>query len=410
MIPKPLIIESFARHFGNSGPAPEVFFCPGRVNLIGEHIDYNGGNVLPSTISQGIYAAVRFNTDSVNTGSVVRLRSDERDETIELGFAEIPPFQRRTGQTANSTKWDGDGWLKYPVGVLASLKQGGVPITGADIFFMSDLPIGAGVSSSAAIEVLTGYIFLSGPQRREVDRTALALRAQKVEREFVGVNCGIMDQFSVAQGKKGHAILLDCATLDFRYVPFELGKYRLMVMNTNKARELAASKYNERRAECETALAQINLGREKKSQASARDLCSVAEEDIQNYVSDPVVKRRAQHVLSEKKRVDLAVTALQGGLIREFGALMNDSHASLRTQYEVTGHELDSIVAAAQVHPGCIGARMTGAGFGGCAIALVLAEAVQEFSSNVGKRYLAETGLQADFFGGEPVGGVMRVE
>lgn len=390
------LLDTFAATYG-AGPQPALFFCPGRVNLIGEHIDYNGGRVFPAAITQGIYAVVRF-----TSSGLVRLRSAQRPESLDIAVDEIPPFERHSADEVKE-------WLKYPLGVLASLKANGHPILSADVLFGSDLPIGAGVSSSAAMEVLTGFIFLSGPSAMAVDRTALALRAHRVEREFVGVNCGVMDQFSVAQGKKGQAILLDCATLDFRYVPFNLDGLRLVVMNTNKPRELAGSKYNERRGECETALGLINVGRAKKGLKELRDLCSCTAADVEEFVADLTMRRRALHVVSESARVGEAVSALAKGDIQSFGRLMNESHASLKNDYEVTGAELDAIVAAAQAHPGCRGARMTGAGFGGCAIALVDASQIESFSQQVAREYQSKTGLQAQFFSGEAAAGVDRI-
>lgn len=387
------LLQNFEQSYG-AGAQPAVFFCPGRVNLIGEHIDYNGGPVFPAAISQGIYAAVRF-----TSSGVVRLRSVQRSESIEIPVDKLPPFTR---DSATEVK----DWIKYPLGMLASLKATQQQIPSADILFASDLPIGAGVSSSAAIEVLTGFIFLSGPNGAAVDRTALALRALGVEREFVGVNCGVMDQFSVAQGKRGHAILLDCATLEFRYVPFNLAGLRLVVMNTNKPRELAGSKYNERRAECETALGLINATRVSTGLPERRDLCSCTVAEVQECVTDPIMRRRAFHVVSETRRVAEAVAALERGNVEAFGRLMSESHASLKNDYEVTGPELDAIVAAAQVQSGCLGARMTGAGFGGCAIALVRESEVEQFNRSVADEFHAKTGLHATFFGGDVTDGV----
>ena len=366
-----------------------TFFCPGRVNLIGEHIDYNGGFVFPAAISLGINAAVR-------------LRADEQVRVYSLNLETEATFDVQF----NSTKDDAIGWANYVRGVLIYLKARGHTLPGIDIVFEGDLPDGAGLSSSAALEVLTGYLALrmAGIDDADIDRTDLAQLCQAVENKFIGVNCGIMDQFSVANGQAGHAMMLDCQTIRARQVPLELGAYALVILNTNKERQLSESKYNERRAECEAALALIN------HQHNYPDLCSAKQQDVDDFVQDPVLHRRATHVVQEQGRVLAAVDVLEDGNLEAFGKLLNASHHSLKNDYEVSGAELDAIVEAAQAQPGCLGARMTGAGFGGCAIAIVAREQVEEFKRNVARLYKAAIGREAGFYESAAMGGVHEVE
>jgi galactokinase len=364
--------KGFIEAYG-AGRECEFFFSPGRVNLIGEHIDYNGGLVLPAALSLGISAAIRRRNDGI-----VRLRS-----ATETGEANIRLEDIRKMESAR--------WANYPAGVMKYLSAEGHSLAGYDIFIMSDLPESSGLSSSAALEVLTGYMMLCSSGNDKVDRVKLSLLCQKVENEFIGVNCGIMDQFVVALGRKDHAILLNTNTLEYKYIPFSLGKYRLLIMNTKKRRELADSKYNERRAECEAALAVIQKTR------PARTLVEADAEDL-ILIKDPVLRKRARHVITENKRVQKSVAALGNGELATFGNLMCSSHDSLKTDYEVTGFELDTIVAEALAFPTCLGARMTGAGFGGCAIALVQETAVEPFTEAVLKNYKAKTGLNGEIY------------
>lgn len=379
------IRTSFEETYGRGGTI-STYFCPGRINLIGEHIDYNGGFVLPAALTLGITAAYRKRSDSL-----VRFSSETMPGTIEADLTN--PLEKKPEQK----------WANYPIGVLAFLLQEGYPLSGADVYFASTLPDGAGVSSSAAIEVLTAFLFLVENGHPQPDRVWLSTFAQRVENKFIGVNCGIMDQFSVANGKANHGILLNCNNLDYSYVPLQLNEYRLVILNTNKRRELAESKYNERRAECDAALAKLNQNQ------SLPDLCSADMNAVNLYLSDPVLKARARHVVTENLRVKEACTVLEQGNLVRFGELLNESHFSLRDDYEVTGPELDSITAAARNHPGCLGARMTGAGFGGCGIALVAVEQTEDFIRQVGARYESESGLKADFYISEIGDGVKQI-
>jgi galactokinase len=364
------VIRGFIDAYGSEGDC-EFFFSPGRVNLIGEHIDYNGGLVLPAALSLGICAAVKRRDDGI-----VRLRSANESSWADIKLDKI-------------IKSDSIRWANYPAGVIKYLMDEGNELAGCDIYISSDLPESSGLSSSAALEVLTAYMMLYPLGPEKIDRVRISLLCQKVENEFIGVNCGIMDQFAVALGKKDNAILLNTNTLEYKYIPFKLGKCRLLIMNTKKKRELADSKYNERRAECDAALSIIQKSRPIKTlvEADAEDLI---------LIKDPVLRKRARHVITENKRVQKSVTALENGELATFGNLMCASHDSLKTDYEVTGMELDTIVAEALSLPSCLGARMTGAGFGGCAIALVQEHAIESFTETVLKNYKARTGLDGE--------------
>lgn len=368
----------FTQEYGEDGKKIYTFFSPGRVNLIGEHIDYNGGFVFPGALTVGIYGAVRYRNDNL-----IRMKSKNIDGEVVINLDEKIAYKEE------------DDWGNYPKGVIKELLDRGHKIKGMDLLFYSNLPDGAGLSSSAALEVLTGYIMLHlENENNDIDRVELSRLCQKVENKFIGVSCGIMDQFSVALGKKNNAILLNCDTLYYEYVPLNLEGYSLVIMNTNKKRELADSKYNERRAECEEALQLINDNKNNK----LNNLCEASLKDVENYINNAVIKRRATHVISENERVKTAVEMLRKGNLEVFGELMTKSHESLREDYEVTGFHLDTLVAEALKADGCIGARMTGAGFGGCAIALVKDTMIEEFKSKVSKEYEKNTGIKPDFY------------
>ena len=336
-----------------------VFFCPGRVNLIGEHIDYNGGKVLPCAITQGTYLTLAKNTDKT-----IRFQCLNFPETANLHLQ-------------SSYSKTGHEWFNYPLGVIDRLLHDNHSISGVDLLYYGDLPIGAGLSSSASIEVLTAFamneIFALG-----ISLPAIALLSKEAENNFIGVNCGIMDQFAVAMGKKTNAILLDCDTLAYEYVPFSTGKYSLVIINTNKTRTLADSKYNERFAECGAALKLL-----KQEIKNARHLCDIDPDVFEQYndcLSNSILEKRALHVVTENRRVKDAVEAMKSGDMELFGQLLYASHESLRDNYEVSGKELDTIVDFCKNYPGCAGGRMTGAGFGGCAIALVESEKIEDFT------------------------------
>ena len=367
----------FEKEYGEDNREIKTFLSPGRVNLIGEHIDYNGGFVFPGALTVGIYAAIALRDDNK-----IRMRSKNVAGEVVINLDEELAYKK------------GDDWGNYPKGVIKALKDLGHNVPGMDLVLYSNIPDGAGLSSSAALEVLMAYIILYLENPEQIDRVEVAKICQKVENEFVGVNCGIMDQFAVSVGKKDSAILLDCASLYYEYAPLNLGDYSLVIMSTNKRRELADSKYNERRAECEKALEIINSNKEEK----LPNLCAATLNDIESFITDETIKKRAIHVVTENERVKKSMEMLKANDIKAFGALMTASHLSLENDYEVTGLHLDTLVHEALKIEGCIGARMTGAGFGGCAIALVDNKKVDEFKEKVSIAYENVTGIKPSFY------------
>lgn len=374
MINTDLLRKQFIDRYGDNGKQIRMFFAPGRVNLIGEHLDYNGGLVMPAALSVGISAAGR----SLEL-PIVRVSSMSLPGTLEI-------------ELNSKTLFDSElKWGNYVIGVIDQLIEQGYVLNGAEILFDSDLPIGAGLSSSAALEVLTAYTLLSLTGLPDIDRIKIALLCQNAEHRFIGVQCGIMDQFTVALGKRDSALLLNTESLIYETIPFKLENYRLVIMNTNKFRELTSSEYNRRRCECMKALTII------RQKIKLDRLVNLKFEEINKYLSDWVLRKRVRHIVTEQQRVIQAVEILRRKSFEEFGQLMNQSHISLRDDFSVTGRELDAIVEAAWEADGCIGARMTGAGFGGSAIALVKYEALDQFIIRVGKKYLQSTGLIPDF-------------
>ncbi|KGX93973.1 galactokinase [Pontibacillus halophilus JSM 076056 = DSM 19796] len=368
--------QAFAQVFGNG--EGELFFAPGRVNLIGEHIDYNGGYVFPCALDVGTYAMARRREDGL-----LRLYS--------MNFKEQGVIQADLADLQYKEEQD---WANYPIGMISTLLKSGYCMTnGVDILFYGDIPNGAGLSSSASIEVVTGAA-MNALFNLSIDGKELAILAQRAENEFVGVNCGIMDQFAVAMGRKEHAILLDCDSLDYSYSPLQLADHSLIIANTNKRRGLADSKYNERRKECERALTDLQQNH------TLHNLCEISPSDFEQWkdeIGNDVDRKRVRHVVYEHERTKEAARVLASGDLTAFGNLMNDSHRSLREDYEVTGHELDALVSAAQ-RAGAVGARMTGAGFGGCTVNLVRTNDIQSFMEVVGREYEEETGIRPDFY------------
>jgi len=382
---KDKLAESFRNRFHKE--ATDFFFCPGRVNLIGEHIDYNGGKVLPAAISLGTYLAIAENNDGK-----LRFECENFPETGEL------PLQ--AGYTRS-----GNAWYNYPVSVIDQIVKQGHVISGLDMFYYGNLPIGAGLSSSASIEVLTLFT-LNELFNLGLTGKTMALMGKKAENEFIGVNSGIMDQFAVAMGKKDHAILLDCDTLEYSQIPFQTGDYILAIINSNKQRTLADSKYNERFGECREALRLLN------GEISINHLCDISSSTLQQHIhllQDPVLVKRARHVVSENERVGQAVQAMTKNDLVEFGRLLYASHFSLQHDYEVSGKELDTIVAFCESYDGCIGARMTGAGFGGCAIALVREDRFDDFADKLSDSYLQTIGYAPEIFAARIDDGVHRM-
>ena len=375
---KETILKKFCEVYGDADGV-KVFFAPGRVNLIGEHTDYNGGHVFPCALTIGTYGVARVRDDRK-----LRFYSMNFDHlgVIETSLDDLNPRKEA-------------GWTNYPKGVMWAFEGRGYQIPkGLDILLYGNIPNGSGLSSSASIEVLTGYI-LKEFFGFEVSNQDLALIGQYSENNFNGVNCGIMDQFAIAMGKKDNAIFRDTADLSYTYAPISLKGAKLVIACSNKKRGLGDSKYNERRSECETALAEL------QTVVDIRGLGDLSEEkfeEVKSAIKDPVRVRRAKHAVYENQRTIKAVEALKADNIALFGQLMNDSHVSLRDDYEVTGIELDTLVEEAWKVEGVIGSRMTGAGFGGCTVSLVKDEAIDGFIKQVGDAYLAKIGYKADFY------------
>ncbi|KMM36892.1 galactokinase [Guptibacillus hwajinpoensis] len=371
------LYEQFQNVFGDGGEI-KSFFSPGRVNLIGEHTDYNGGHVFPCSLSIGTYAIVRKREDSL-----IRFYSMNFEEK---GVIEV--------ELENLTYEVEHDWANYPKGVVSIFKQNGYRVTGFDVLYYGNIPNGAGLSSSASIELATS-VLLNELNRLAVDMVEMVKMSQRAENEFVGVNCGIMDQFAIGMGKENAAVLLDCNTLDYSYSPVQLENASLVIANTNKRRGLADSKYNERRAECERALAQLQ---DHLDIQALGDLTIEAFEANEHHITNPVDRKRARHAVSENIRTIEAAKQLKAGDIEAFGQLMNESHISLRDDYEVTGDELDALVEAAWSEEGVIGSRMTGAGFGGCTISIVENQFLESFRKNTAEVYKEKTGLSPEFY------------
>ncbi|MCX7678140.1 MAG: galactokinase [Spirochaetes bacterium] len=366
--------NEFEKHFGSPKGA-KIYFSPGRINIIGEHIDYNGGYVLPAAIDRGIFAIAK----ETNSNEIAICSADFSDEMIRI------PIHNEIAPLPNMH------WGNYPCGIVKYLRDAGYPIKGMYIYLESTLPKSSGLSSSACLECLIAAIISPQLLNDNASRISMALLCQRVENEFVGVKCGIMDQMSIALGKKDHALLLNTANITFRHIPIHLGEYIILIMNTKKPRNLIESKYNERLSECHHALALI------KKHRPIENLVDATEADL-THIDDVVIYKRARHVIAEQIRVQKAVQALEEGNLFELGKLLDESHSSLRNEYEVSGIELDTLVNAARSVEGCIGARMIGAGFGGCAIALVHRDAVENLINYASNVYREKTGFTAEFY------------
>jgi galactokinase len=382
--------QIFLRQYGGTESGLAVFQAPGRVNLIGEHTDYNGGSVFPAALTFG-------------TTLLIRRRSDDR-----LLFASTNFSITREISAGSVTFDESDDWVNYPKSIVWELAQRGNPLTrGYEFLYHGEIPNGAGLSSSASIEVVTAFALLT-MEGKPANPVEISVWAQHAENEFVGVKCGIMDQFAVANGKKDHAILLDCDTLRYELVPFRSGHYKLVIGNTNKRRGLVDSKYNERRAQCGQAVQDL-----RKAIPELKLLGELTLEQFRanaTLITDDTVRRRAQHVVEEIDRVSQSMEVLKRGDLAAFGLLMNASHDSLRDLYEVTGTELDVMVEAARQVRGVLGSRMTGAGFGGCTISLVHQASVERFIAEVGEKYETATGLHPEFYVCDIGDGVRQVE
>ncbi len=376
---KEIVESKFKEIFGTEGRY-RTYFAPGRVNLIGEHTDYNGGHVFPCALTMGTYATVREREDKI-----LNFYSINFDE---LGII--------SSSIENLVYNENENWINYPKGVIWALKDEGYNIDhGFDIVYYGTIPNGAGLSSSASLEVLTAFL-LKDMFKLEIDNTKIALVCQKAENKYVGVNCGIMDQFVIANGKKDNAVFLDTATLEYQYAPINLENEKIVIMNTNKKRGLGDSKYNIRRAECEKALEEL-----QESGVKIKALGELTEEEFEqnkHLIKDKIRQKRAKHAVYENQRTLKAVQALKDNNLELFGKLMIESHNSLRDDYEVTGIELDTLVEEALKQDGVIGARMTGAGFGGCAVSIVKTDKIEKFIKNVENGYREKIGYNPEFY------------
>ena len=379
--------EKFYEKYGNRNEQPVLFFSPGRVNLIGEHTDYNGGYVFPCALNYGTYLLIRKIKGNILKFSTINFNDDFETEL--------------SGQFKNT----GKKWINYPLGVINEFIKKGIKLTGLEFLYYGDVPNGAGLSSSASIEMVTA-VALNAIFSGSIETLEMVKMSQKAENEFVGMNCGIMDQFAVGFGKKDHAIFLNCDTLFFENVPIILTDCSLIITNTNKRRGLTDSKYNERRSECEKAVELL------QSYKPIRNLSELNINEIsilEKYIKDPVIKRRAKHVISENGRVVEAVKVLKENNIVRFGELMNQSHDSLKDDYEVTGLELDTLVYEGRKLQGVIGSRMTGAGFGGCTISIVKKADSGRFMTTLSSIYQKKTGLVPDFYQPEIGDGARKI-
>jgi len=369
--------DMFKKVYGEE--VEKVFFAPGRVNLIGEHTDYNGGNVFPCALTCGTYA-------------LIKKRNDKKIRFYSENFEDLGIMEVNIDEIEYNKEHD---WANYPKGVIWAFEKNDMKIdSGFDILFYGNIPNGAGLSSSASVEVVTGVV-LADLYNFDISMIDIVKCSQKAENQFVGVNCGIMDQFAIGMGKKDNAILLDTNTLKYQYSSIKLDGASIVIANTNKRRGLADSKYNERRSQCETALKDL------QTEIHINSLCEINEEEFEknkHLIKDEVCARRAKHAIYENQRTLKAVKALENKDIELFGKLMNESHISLRDDYEVTGIELDTLVEIAWKMPGVIGSRMTGAGFGGCTVSIVKDEFVDDFIKKVGEEYKNKIGYAAVFY------------
>ena len=386
---------AFEQAYGRK--AEKMYFSPGRVNLIGEHTDYNGGCVFPCALSFGAWLLLAKNSENV-----LRFKSMNMPQEYSIQLSAISPQPDRA-------------WCNYALGcidIIARRHPEAKLTSGYDILYYGNVPAGAGLSSSAAMEVVTARAFteemsaISSQMSDKAYRTELALIGQACEHEYAGVMCGIMDQFASAQGKKDHAIYLNCDTLEFEHVPVKLEGIKVVISNTHSPHHLDSGAYNDRVRQCKTAVEQISKVKPIKH------LAELTEDDwkeVEGAITDPIAKKRARHVVGEVARTAAAVEALKKGEIAYFGELMTASHVSLRDDYEVTGPELDALAEAAWQVEGVLGSRMTGGGFGGCTVSLVKDEAIETFKAFVGAEYEKKTGLKADFYVAEIGDGVMRL-
>lgn len=383
------LTERFIQKFGRSDAPIQTFFAPGRVNLIGEYTDFTGGLVFPCGINQGTLLLIR-----TSDNGEYRFASTNFDLMAQLDQDEI-------------SKTYGDNWINYPLGVLDQFVKKGVTLNGFDCLYSGNVPNGAGLSSSASIEVVTAFA-LNTLLNTQYPLLELVKMAQAAENDFVGMQCGIMDQFAVAMAKADHAIQLNCADLEYRQVPLNLSGVSIVISNTNQRRELNESAYNDRVAECNTALEILapltgisTLGQLDPDQLTL---------NTSAFSQQPVALNRARHICEENARVRAAVPALESGDLAAFGELMNASHDSLRDLFDVSSDPLNQLVNLAREQASVLGSRLTGAGFGGCTVSLLPTEDVASFKANVGAGYTDATGLTADFYTVQAGDGVRQIQ
>lgn len=389
------IIEQFIALYGGTKDGIRVFQSPGRVNLIGEHTDYNGGFVFPAALTMANTVVVRKRDDNI-----IRLKATSLDVMVEADKTKLNDYRDLE-------------WGNYQLGVAYEMEQAGYDVFGMDLLYDSTVPFGSGLSSSAAIEVSTALMIatLSNENKgitEPVDMIRMALIGQRAENKYCGVNCGIMDQFASAMGRENHAIFLKCDDLSYKLVPLELEGKKIVISNTKKKHKLGESKYNERRSECDAGFAIL-----KGAMPEKNCLGEISVDEFEKHahlIEDEIVRKRIKHVIYEDDRVLKSIDALTCGDIKTFAMYMNESHDSLRDDYEVTGIELDTLVDEARKIDGVLGSRMTGAGFGGCTVSIVEADAVDEFIEKVGKNYTEKTGLVPEFYVSEIGNGGMEIK
>lgn len=384
------LLEKFNELYGKEGEEVRVFSAPGRINLIGEHIDYNGGHVFP--------AALEFN-------NTIIARKNSTD-TINMAVTSLP--NRVSADINKLGDYKDLEWGNYQVGVAYMLHEAGYDIVGCDLLYHGTVPYGAGLSSSASIEVATALCLAKLGGAADVDLKEMAILSQKAENEYVGMNCGIMDQFVSALGKQNHALFLDCATLEYEEVPLDLGDYTIVITNTNAPHKLTDSQYNLRRQQCEKALNIINA-----NGGEYNYLCDMEMKELRKYqkhFSEEVLYRRAKHCVTEEARVKKAVEVLKNGDIHTFGQLLMEANISMRDDYEATGDELDTVFGIAIKIDGVVGSRMTGGGFGGCNISIVHKDKAEEFKKIVKEEYTKIIGYEPSFYQSNAGQGAMEIE
>ena len=376
---KEKLLEKFKELFGNADGV-SLYFSPGRVNLIGEHTDYNGGHVFPCALTLGTYGAARK-------------RNDRLVHFYSMNLDHLGVIEASLDEPVNKKEYN---WANYPFGVVWAFAEKGYTLDcGFDMVIWGNIPNGSGLSSSASLEVLTGVILKDLYGIDALSMTDLALIGQYSENNFNGCNCGIMDQFAVAMGKKDHAIFLDTSTLNYEYAPVVLEDAKIVITNSKVKHSLVDSAYNQRRQECTDALSELQSVVEIKTLG---DLDEETFEKHKDAIKDPIRQKRARHAVKENQRTIQAVAALRAGDITRFGQLMNQSHISLRDDYEVSCEEIDILVDLAWTLPGVIGSRITGGGFGGCTVSIVKNDAVDTFTESIGQAYKEKVGHEAEFY------------